>query len=122
MKTPGYHFPEVMREQRRLRHWSVPQAARAIGHSPTWIANCEAGNIRQPRDETLREIARGFGITLGEVRSACGLVAVEDSETELLSATLAELAAVLRETTPARYPLIVEAARLVARVTDNSNN
>lgn len=53
-------------EWRQAAGWSQAETARQAGVSPTSVNHLETGQIERPRLDTVRKLARAFGISVGE--------------------------------------------------------
>lgn len=60
------NFGERIRQLRRERGWSQLDLAEATGLSKTFLCDVENGH-KEPCLGTIRMLARGLGITLGEL-------------------------------------------------------
>lgn len=49
------------------RGWTQEELARAAGVSPTTVSHIESGTIRRPRINTIRRLARAFGLSTDEL-------------------------------------------------------
>src|SRR5690349_18655122 len=111
---------ELISEARIRKHWRQSDLAIAIGHSPGYIGQLEAGLVQRPRPATLEKLEQALGLSREAMIRAMGMIGPAPSidvmdELRRLTAIrdIGEQTMALREAPPEVFEAIELALMLV---------